>query len=229
MNIGGWQRVSLIDFPEKICSILFTQGCNFRCPYCHNPELVEAGLFRECLSEDEIFAFLEKRQGKIDAVSITGGEPTIQPDLVEFIEAIRKIGYLIKIDTNGSRPDVLEKLINQRLLDYIAMDVKAPLEKYRKVAKSKVNPDKIKQSIEIIIGSDIPYEFRTTVVKSLLTMSDLQKITSLIKDARLYVLQKFVSSKCLEKKFLGETTYPDEDFEVLKKKLKDEVQCVVVR
>jgi len=221
--------VSLIDFPEKICSILFTQGCNFRCPYCHNPELVEAALFQECISKDEIFAFLEKRQGKIDAVSITGGEPTIQPDLVEFIQPIRKIGYLIKIDTNGSRPDVLEKLINQRLLDYIAMDVKAPLEKYRKIAKSKVNPDKIKQSIDMIIASDIAYEFRTTVVKSLVTMSDLQKIASLIKDARLYVLQKFVASKCLEKKFLCETTYSDEDFEVLKKKLKDEVQCVVVR
>ncbi|MGD8758184.1 MAG: anaerobic ribonucleoside-triphosphate reductase activating protein, partial [Deltaproteobacteria bacterium] len=132
-------------------------------------------------------------------------------------------------DTNGSRPDVLEELIKQGLLDYIAMDVKAPLEKYRKVAKSKVNPDKIKQSIEMIIGSDIAYEFRTTVVKSLLTMSDLQKIAGLIKDARLYVLQKFVSSKCLEKKFLGETTYSDEDFKVLKKKLKDEVQRVVVR
>jgi len=229
MNIAGWQKVSLIDYPEKICSIVFTQGCNFRCPYCHNPELVKAKLFRPCLSETDIFAFLEKRQGKLDAVSITGGEPTIQPDLVAFIKCIRKIGYLIKIDTNGSHPDVLEILINQRLLDYVAMDVKAPLEKYRKVAKSKVDKDKIKQSIEIIINSDLGYEFRTTVVKSLLTMSDLQKIASLIRGARLYVLQKFVASKCLEKKFLGETTYSDKDFEFLRKKLGEQVQCVIVR
>jgi pyruvate formate lyase activating enzyme len=229
MNIGGWQKVSLIDYPEKICSILFTQGCNFRCPYCHNPELVEPALFRESLSEEEIFAFLEKRKGKIDAVSITGGEPTIQPDLVEFIQPMKKIGYLIKLDTNGSRPDVLGKLINQKLLDYIAMDVKAPLNRYPNIARCHIDPDKIQESIKMIIGSDTAYEFRTTVVKCLLTVSDLQRIAALIKDARLYVLQRFVSSKCLEKKFLGETTYSDEDFEALKEKLQDDVQCVVVR
>ena len=139
MNIAGWQKVSLIDYPEKICSILFTQGCNFRCPYCHNPELVEPALFREPLSEKEIFAFLEKRKGKIDAVSITGGEPTIQPDLVEFILPMKDIGYLIKLDTNGSRPDVLGKLISEKLLDYIAMDVKAPLNRYPNIARCPID------------------------------------------------------------------------------------------
>jgi pyruvate formate lyase activating enzyme len=229
MNIGGWQRVSLIDYPEKICSIVFTQGCNFRCPYCHNAELVEAHLFGECLSEEEIFAFLEKRRGKLDAVSITGGEPSIQPDLARFIQLIKEIGYPIKIDTNGSRPDVLKKLINQELLDYIAMDVKAPLKRYRKMTRSNIHPDKIKESIQVIMGSGVAYEFRTTIVKSLLTKSDLQKITTLIKGARLYVLQKFVSSKCLDEKLLGETTYSDEDLEELGEKLKDKVQCVAVR
>ncbi len=229
MNIGGWQRFSLIDYPKKVCGILFAQGCNFRCPYCHNPELVDHSLFQECLQEEEIFSFLHKRKGKLDAVSITGGEPTIQPDLVEFIERIKDIGYLVKIDTNGSCPEVLERLINRRLLDYIAMDVKAPLEKYRNIAKTKVNPDNIKKSIETIMDSGVEYEFRTTVVKSLLKKVDLEKIASLIKGARLYVLQKFAPSKCLDKKFLIKTTYSDEDFEAMAVKLKDLVQRVIVR
>ncbi len=229
MNIGGWQRVSLIDYPEKICAILFTQGCNFRCPYCHNPELVDPDLFHECLAEEDIFSFLKRRKGKLDAVSITGGEPTIQPDLVRFIERIKDISYLIKIDTNGSHPEVLEKLINRKLLDYIAMDVKAPLGKYRTIARSNVEPDKIQKSIEMIMDSGVGYEFRTTVVKSLLNKRDLQKIASLIKDARLYVLQKFIPSKSLHTRFSGEATYSDEDFEALKEKLKDHVQCIVVR
>ena len=229
MNIGGWQRFSLIDYPKKVCGILFAQGCNFRCPYCHNPELVDHSLFQECLQEEEIFSFLHKRKGKLDAVSITGGEPTIQPDLVEFIERIKDIGYLTKIDTNGSRPEVLELLINRRLLDYIAMDVKAPLEKYRNIAKTKVNPDNIKKSIETIMDSGVEHEFRTTVVKSLLKKVDLEKIASLIKGARLYVLQKFAPLKCLDKKYLIKTTYSDEDFEAMAVKLKDLVQRVIVR
>lgn len=229
MNIGGWQRFSLIDYPKKVCGILFAQGCNFRCPYCHNPELVDHSLFQECLREEEIFSFLQKRKGKLDAVSITGGEPTIQSDLVEFIERIKDIGYLVKIDTNGSCPEVLERLINRRLLDYIAMDVKAPLEKYRNIAKTRVNPDNIKKSIETIMDSGVEYEFRTTVVKSLLKKEDLKKIASIIQGARLYVLQKFAPSKCLDKRFLIKTTYSDEDFEAVTVKLKDLVQRVIVR
>lgn len=229
MKIGGLQRVSLIDYPGKICAILFTQGCDFRCPYCHNPELVDPDQYLECIPEEEIFSFLEKRRGKLDAVSITGGEPTIQPDLVEFIERIKDIDYLVKIDTNGSRPEILEKLINQKLVDYIAMDVKAPLERYRKITKSNVNPDSVKRSIEMIMDSGIEYEFRTTVVKSLLKIDDLQRIGRLIKDARLYVLQKFVPSKSLDKRFLSKTTYSDKHFETLKEELGNYVHRVVVR
>ena len=229
MKIGGLQRVSLIDYPGKICAILFTQGCDFRCPYCHNPELVDPDQYLECIPEEEIFSFLERRRGILDAVSITGGEPTIQPDLVEFIERIKDIDYLIKIDTNGSHPEILEKLINQKLVDYIAMDVKAPLERYRKITKSNVNPDSVKRSIEMIMDSGIEYEFRTTVVKSLLKIDDLQKIGRLIKDARLYVLQKFVPSKSLDKRFLSKTTYSDKYFETLKEELCNYVHRVVVR
>ncbi len=229
MNIGGLQKVSLIDYPGKICAILFTQGCNFRCPYCHNPELVDPAQYLDCIPEDEIFSFLEKRRGKLDGVTITGGEPTIQPDLVEFIERIRDINYLIKIDTNGSFPDVLEKLIDRKLVDYIAMDVKTPQERYREITRSNVDPDRIRLSIEMIMNSGIEYEFRTTVVKSLLDKEDLQKIGNEIRDARLYILQRFVPSKTLDERFLRETTYSDKDFKAIKKMLKGYVRRVVVR
>ncbi|MBE9547368.1 MAG: anaerobic ribonucleoside-triphosphate reductase activating protein [Proteobacteria bacterium] len=229
MKIGGLQRVSLIDYPGKICAILFTQGCDFRCPYCHNPELVNPDLYEECIPEDEIFSFLERRRGKLDAVTITGGEPTVQPDLVEFARRVKKMGYLVKIDTNGSRPEVLKKLIDRKLVDYIAMDVKAPLEKYRKICKANVNYDNIRRSIKMIMDSGVEYEFRTTVVKSLLTGDDLQKIGNEILGARLYVLQKFVPSKSLDERFLAKTTYSDKYFETLKEKLGNYVHCVVVR
>ena len=229
MNIGGLQKVSLIDYPEKICTILFTQGCNFRCPYCHNPELVVPNLYQDCIPEEEIISFLEKRKGLLDAVSITGGEPTIQPDLVEFVERVKGMSYLVKIDTNGSRPEVLEKLIDRKLVDYIAMDVKAPLRRYREITKSDVNPNRIKQSIKVIMDSDVEYEFRTTVVKSLLNKNDLQKIGRLIKNARLYILQKFVPSKSLDEKYLSETTYSDEDLEAMKTTLKNYARHVIVR
>lgn len=229
MNTGGLQKVSLIDYPGKICAILFTQGCNFRCPYCHNPELVDPAQYIGCIPDEEIFSFLEKRRGKLDAVSITGGEPTVQPDLIEFIERIRKINYLIKIDTNGAFPDVLEKLIDRKLVDYIAMDVKAPQKRYREITRSNVDPDRIRLSIEMIMNSGIEYEFRTTVVKSLLNKEDLQKIGNEIRDARLYILQRFVPSKTLDESFLEETTYSDEDFKAMKKMLKDYVRRVVVR
>lgn len=229
MNIGGLQKVSLIDYPEKICAIIFTQGCNFRCPFCHNPELVDPDLYQKCIPEEEIFPFLERRRGKLDAIGITGGEPTIQPDLIEFIKRVKEINYLIKIDTNGSRPEVLGKLIGLKLVDYIAMDVKAPLERYCEITKSNVNPDRIRQSIKMIMDSSIEYEFRTTVVKSLLKKDDLQKIGNLIKDARLHVLQKFVPSKSLDERILRETTYSYKYLETLKKELGDYVQRVIVR
>ncbi|HEX7535071.1 MAG TPA: anaerobic ribonucleoside-triphosphate reductase activating protein, partial [Syntrophales bacterium] len=143
----------MIEYPGKIGAIAFTQGCNFRCPYCHNPELVDPDLYRECLSEEGVLSFLEKRKGKLDALTITGGEPTIQIDLLDFIKGVRNIGYLIKLDTNGSCPEVLERLISGRLVDYIAMDIKGPLHKYRTVTRSMIDEDKIRQSIEIIMKS----------------------------------------------------------------------------
>lgn len=229
MNIGGLQKVSLIDYPGKICAVLFTRGCNFGCPYCHNPELVDPARYIDCIPETEIFSFLKKRMGKLNAVTITGGEPELQPDLIEFIERIRKLNYLVKIDTNGSNPCVLRELIEGKLVEYIAMDVKAPLERYREITRSNIDPDVIRRSIVIIMSSGIEYEFRTTVVQSLLDKGDLQKIGILIKDAPLYILQRFVPSKVLDERFLEETTYSDYELDVMKEQLKSYVGHVIIR
>jgi pyruvate formate lyase activating enzyme len=229
MNIGGLQKFSLIDYPDRICAIIFTQGCNFRCPYCHNPELVNPKLFGDCMAEEEVLSFLKKRKGKLDAVSITGGEPTLQDNLVDFITKLKSMNYLVKIDTNGSHPAVLETLLLGGLLDYIAMDVKAPPKKYQSVTRSKVTPADIKQSIELIRNSSIPYEFRTTVVKSQLDEKDLLTIGRQIKNARRYVLQKFVSSKTMDPRFSRAKTYANDEFAALREKLAKHVETVILR
>ncbi|HAA90095.1 MAG: Pyruvate-formate lyase-activating enzyme [Thermoanaerobacterales bacterium 50_218] len=221
MKIGGFQKFSLIDYPEKVSAIIFTQGCNFRCPYCHNPELVDPALFGPLIELEEIFSFLEKRKGKIDAVVITGGEPTIQEDLLEVITRIKEMGYLIKLDTNGSKPLVLGKLIVEGVLDYIAMDVKAPLSKYQEVVRARIDPQQILESIRMVMSSGIPYEFRTTVARQLLSPEDILEIGKTIAGARCYVLQKFVPSKTLDQSFLKATTFSDSEFEVLRRKMEN--------
>jgi pyruvate formate lyase activating enzyme len=173
MRIGGLQKFSLIDYPGRISAIVFTQGCNFRCPYCHNPELVDPVQYGPVLPEEEVISFLEKRRGKLDAVTMTGGEPTLQPDLDRFLQEIKKMGYLIKLDTNGSMPDTLERLIHAGLVDYLAMDVKGPLKKYGQIAGTEVQTRKIRKSIALIANSGIDHEFRTTVVRSQLDNEDL--------------------------------------------------------
>jgi pyruvate formate lyase activating enzyme len=229
MQIGGLQKVSLIEYPGEISAIAFTQGCNFRCPYCYNPELVDPDLYRECISEEVVFSFLERRKGKLDAVTITGGEPTIHHDLIDFIKCVRKIGYLIKLDTNGSYPDVLEKLISGRLVDYIAMDIKGPLHKYKTVTKSKIDEDKIRQSIEMIMKAGVPYEFRTTIPKKLLHEDDLLEMGKLLTNASRYILQQFIPTRTLDKQFLKYEAYSREEMEYFREKLKKDVPVVQLR
>lgn len=229
MKIADIQKFSLIDYPGKICAIIFTQGCNFRCPYCHNPELVEPSLYGTGLAEREVMAFLERRRGKLDAVSITGGEPLLQPDLITFIDQVRAMGYLVKVDTNGSFPQVLEEMLNKGLLDYIAMDVKAPLEKYREVVKASIQPESIAQSIQLIVNSGIDYEFKTTVVNSLLTGQDLEKIGTLIKGAKRYFLQQFVPSKTLDPAFMNEKPWADDELSAVKERLEKVLPSVAIR
>jgi pyruvate formate lyase activating enzyme len=229
MKIGGLQKVSLIDYPGLICGIVFLQGCNFKCSYCHNPELVDTKLFQPCIKENEVLDFLNTRKGKLDAVTITGGEPTIQDDLVPFIKQIKKMKFAIKLDTNGSQPQVVKTLLDEKLLDFIAMDIKAPLEKYKSVVKVPVNSDLIKESIKLILKAKITYEFRTTIVQSQLEENDILQIAKLISDADHYVLQNFVSTKTLDKKFLKEKSYSDEKFQEIKKHLENEIRSVTIR
>ncbi|MGA2525928.1 MAG: anaerobic ribonucleoside-triphosphate reductase activating protein [Smithellaceae bacterium] len=229
MKIGGLQKVSLIDYPEAICAVVFLQGCNFKCPYCHNPQLVEPKLFDLCLEEKKVLAFLALRVGKLDAVTITGGEPTIQKDLMRFIKLVKKMGFAAKLDSNGTQPKVIKELIDAKLLDFIAMDIKAPLEKYKSIVKVPVDTQSIQESVKLILKSKIPHEFRTTVVKSQLTEKDILKIVKLISGAKRYVLQKFVPTKTLDKKFLKEKTYPDNELENIKIRLEKEIPSVIVR
>ena len=229
MKIGGLQKVSLIDYPGLICAIVFLQGCNFKCSYCHNPELVNPKLFQPCIKENDVLEFLNARRGKLDAVTITGGEPTIQDDLAPFIKQIRKMGFAVKLDTNGSQPQVIKALLDEGLLDFIAMDIKGPLEKYIDIAGVTVAGEKIKESIKRILKAKIPHEFRTTIVQSQLTQKDILQIASMIGGARKYALQKFVGVKTLNKKFLQEKTWPDDELEKIKKRLEKEITSVIVR
>lgn len=229
MNIGGFQKFSMIDYPGKMCAIIFTQGCNFRCGYCHNPELVKPELFETPLLEEEFFNFLEERQGRLEAVSITGGEPTLQKDLVSFIRKIKDLNFLVKLDSNGTNPEILKKIIDQKLVDYLAMDIKAPLDKYEEIVQAKINLENIQKSIRLIMNSGLDYEFRTTIVKSQLSVNDLLEIGKLIQGAQGYFLQKFVPSKANDEKFLKEVTYSDEEFEEIKKDLLKYVQKCEIR
>lgn len=228
MKIAGLQKVSLMDYPGKISATVFTQGCNFRCPYCHNPELVDPERYQECLPEDEIFSYLEKRRGKLEAVTITGGEPTIQNGLLSFAQRVRAMGYLVKVDTNGSKPGALEELIRHKLPDYIAMDIKAPLAKYASVTRAPVKGETIRQSIEIIRASGINCEFRTTVVKSQLEEADILAIGALIKNAPLYVMQRYVPNKPLDEKFLREVSLSQEELNAIRVKLEKNCDRVVI-
>ena len=234
MIIGGFQRFSLIDYPDKICAIVFTQGCNFRCPYCHNPELVRLARKRPIsaaggLKEEEILSFLDGRKGRLDAVTITGGEPLLQSDLERFISAVKGLGYLVKLDTNGSFPSRLEKILKSKSVDYIAMDIKTSLDKYNQMIKRKVEKTKILDSIRLIMDSGLDYEFRTTVVRALFERDDFFKIGQLIKDSRLYILQRFAHSKTLDDQFLDMRTCSDEEFDCFKEIMEGFVQRCVVR
>jgi len=229
MIIGGFQKFSLIDYPGKICAIVFTQGCNFRCPYCHNPELVDPKKFGIELKEDEILSFLDRRKGKLDAVTITGGEPLLQSDLSAFLSAIKRLGYLVKLDTNGSFPSRLKKIIELKSVDYLAMDIKTSLDKYHQVIKAKIDTRKILDSIRLIMDSGLDYEFRTTIVKALFEKDDFYKIGQLIKNARLYILQKFVPSKTLDDTFLDMKSCTDEELDCFKEIMEGFVQRCIIR
>ena len=212
MRIGGFKRFSLIDFSGHTSAVVFTWGCNFSCPYCHNPELINMEGGTGCITEEEVFAFLGTRVGKLEGVAITGGEPTLQPDLLRFMRRIKGMGFLVKLDTNGSNPHVIREIIGEKLADFIAMDVKGRLENYRDVVRAEVDTDDIIRSMELIRDSGVEYEFRTTVVSSQLTRKDITAIARWIGGARSFVLQRFVASKTLDPRFRDMVTYSPDTF-----------------
>jgi pyruvate formate lyase activating enzyme len=190
---------------------------------------VESKLFQPCIKEREVLDFFNMRREKLDAVVITGGEPTIHDGLALFIKQIKKMGFAVKLDTNGSQPQVIKNLLDEKLLDFIAMDIKAPLEKYKDIVKTQINPDSIKESIRLILKAKIPYEFRTTVVASQLEEKDILQIGKMIAGAKHYVLQKFVPAKTLDKRFLKELSYSDEKFQKIRNRLEHKLHSVRVR
>ena len=192
MQIHNYIKSSLIDYPEKIACVLFTQGCPWRCWYCQNAELLPSK--QGNISTQEIIDFLKTRVGMLDAVVICGGEPTIQENLADFIKQIKQLGFLVKLDTNGINPDVLESLINQKLVDYVAMDVKAPINAYEEIAKVKVDNEKILKSINILKCANINYEFRTTALPTL-NENDFIEIAQILKGAKKYYIQRYVKQK----------------------------------
>jgi pyruvate formate lyase activating enzyme len=229
MRIGFIQHTTLIDFPGKIACTVFTQGCNFRCGYCHNPELVQKNLWEKRIPTKEFFDFITAKKNKLQGVCITGGEPTIQKDLYNFIKKIKQHNLQVKLDTQGSQPEVLRKLLNADLLDYIAMDIKGPLESYYEISNTKISPAKIRDSIELVMNSGLPYEFRTTVVKDQLKLEDFHKIGELIAGASLYYLQKFVPTKANDPTFLTRETYSHREFEKIRKLMRNYVKKCKVR
>lgn len=204
MKICGLQKTTLLDYSGHVAATIFTGGCNFRCPFCHNSELLGSDAPAE-YTEDEIFDFLERRKGMLEGVVITGGEPTLQPDLKNFILKIRQLGYLVKLDTNGYRPEILKELCHEQLVDYVAMDIKTCRDWYPVVAGvPALHIDKIDESVKFLTNSNIPFEFRTTVVNELHTEEDFKKIGPWIVGCKNYYLQNFTDSgNVLEDGFSG--------------------------
>lgn len=196
MRIGGFQKLSLIDYPGKVAAIVFTQGCNFRCGYCHNPELVLPSLYQKPIDENVVLEFLRSRQGRLEGVVVTGGEPTLQPDLGIFLSKLKSLRYAVKLDTNGSRPDILKALIKHNLIDYIAMDIKAPLEKYGAVTGVAAPIARIQESLGIIKTSGIAHHFRTILLKSIGNKEDVEQVLALAGGSR-HIGQPFNRSRKL--------------------------------
>lgn len=222
MIFRGWQKNSLNEWPGKICSVVWVSGCNFRCPFCYNPDLVLHPEKLPKIEESEVIDYLKENKDMLDGVAITGGEPLIQnkEELVGFIKKVKELGLQFAVETNGTNPEMIEFLIKNQLVDYFAMDVKAPLEqeKYNQLTGVQVDLKKIKKSIKIIIDADVDSEFRTTVVPGLLNQEDILKITDYIKEGKGYYLQKFQP-----KETVGDVpkveVYSDEWFEELKSKV----------
>ncbi len=220
MKIGGLQKFSLVDYPGKISAIIFTQGCNLRCPYCHNPELLDLNAESK-FDTQEVLDFLKSRIGKLDAVTVTGGEPTLQNDLPAFLKEIKDMGFLVKLDTNGTNPEMVEKLIRFKLVDYLAMDIKAPLDKYEMITFRHCQQEDLYRTIALMENSGLDFEFRTTVVEFMHSNEDILEIRNILKREDRYFIQKFVDIKTLEKDMPHYQAIPDIDYNIIREKCQE--------
>ncbi len=226
MKICGLQKVTLLDFPGHVACTVFLGGCNFDCPFCYNSSLIRKDGF-ELLTKEELFEYLSRRKGILDGVAITGGEPLLHKEIFDFIREIRKIGFKVKLDTNGSFPSVLKELIELNLIDYVAMDIKNTLDKYETTIDCKLDISKIEESIALLINSNIEYEFRTTVVKELHEISDFKKIGQMIKGAKRYFLQSYQYKDSVRCKNLSPMT--KDELELCLNEIKDYVEYASLR
>lgn len=228
MQILGFNKLTLLDYPEHVGSTIFTGGCNFRCPFCQNGDLVLNPETVEPFSVDEVLKTLKERVGRVEGVCITGGEPTLQPDLIPFISEVKALGLKVKLDTNGYRPDVLSEILNQKLVDYVAMDIKNSKEKYGKsVGIAHFDTAPIEHSVNMLMQSSIDYEFRTTVVKELHDKNDFTAIGEWIKGAPKYFLQGYVESDNVLCK--GFSAYGKDELESFRELLLKYIKHVEIR
>lgn len=228
MIVAGLQKLSLVDYPGHLAAVVFLQGCNFRCGYCHNPALVKSDRIFD-LEEKDIFNFLDLRRDKIDAVVISGGEPAIHPDLPEFIKKISGYGLKVKLDTNGSVPSMVENLLEKGLIDHIALDIKTSLSKYRLLTEKKDVAPAITESIRAIMSADIPYEFRTTCVPGIVDKDDFLNIGQMVRGCRAYFLQQFRPGETYDEAFSGIEPFTPRTLRGFADILKDYVKHVGIR
>lgn len=222
MLFGGLQKTTLVDYPGKVAATVFTLGCNFRCPYCHNPELVLPTLIKKQpkIGEKEVLNFLKSRQNLLEGLCITGGEPTLHSDLIDFIRKVKDLGFLVKLDTNGSFPEVINNLIGQKLIDYIAMDIKAPRHKYNIFTETDKDIKNVEKSVELLKQNKVDYEFRTTLAPDILEEQDIMDIVEWIKPAPRFFLQRFENNKVLDEKFKNIKPWSEQRIKILFKKIK---------
>ncbi len=209
-NMRGLLPSSMLDWPGKICAVLFLAGCDFRCPYCHNAELLAAGEAGENITWEELARYLRERRGWLDGVSITGGEPTIHDDLPSLCARLRELGMGVKLDSNGSRPRLLEEVLARGLVDFVAMDLKTSLRRYAEVARRPVDPARIEASIDAVLRSGVAHEFRCTVVPGLVGLEDLESLARRASGAESFVLQQFRAGKTLDPAYAEVQPYGDE-------------------
>jgi len=234
MHIAGFEKLTLLDYPGKLAAVVFTPGCVFRCPFCHNPELIEPmdavsrNLFLEN-REEEFFAFLDRRKGKLDGVCITGGEPTLQKDLIQCVQRIKNMGFLVKLDTNGLFPEIVSNIMRLGIVDYWAMDIKHAPEKYHVASGKKVSLDAIRKSVSLIMESGVEYEFRTTVVPGIHVEEDFLEIARWIRGARAYYLQEFRDVKLYDAALKDTVRGKNVDLEKIKKTIASFFDFVAVR